>query len=141
MDAVRRGDMFEGRLPRYLRRLPENTPVYMVNLTGCARCLGGGHPQLAFAPLTHPMAAEDGSEPFTHWAPCPANGEPILLRHVERPSAAATFDRALERDRQRAPARTRRLRSEIRRGYAYAIAAAALALFVAFLVLAHVGGA
>lgn len=51
------------------------------SITGCARCRGAGHEDLTFAPLTHPIELEDElGDPYTHWAPCPANGEPILMR-------------------------------------------------------------
>ena len=38
----------------------------------CARC-GLDHPELTFKPLTSPCGD------FTHWCPCPTNGEPILM--------------------------------------------------------------
>jgi hypothetical protein len=56
-----------------------------IDQKGCARCHGEGHPQLTFSKLTHPLVEESGLE-LTHWAPCPTNGEPILLA-VVRPSA------------------------------------------------------
>jgi hypothetical protein len=49
------------------------------DIVGCARCHGEGHDGLRFRPLTHPLEL-DAEAPLTHWAPCPANGEPILLR-------------------------------------------------------------
>lgn len=55
-----------------------------VDLTGCARCWGTGHERLTFKPLTHPFELDDGST-YTHWAPCPANGEPIMMRVTETP--------------------------------------------------------
>lgn len=56
-----------------------------VNLVGCARCNNGvGHPGLTFQPLTYPVEIGVGGGPgerdLTHWAPCPVNGEPILMR-------------------------------------------------------------
>jgi len=46
----------------------------------CARC-GGDHDAVTFTRLTHPIDMEPGTPYFaTHWAPCPTNGEPILLR-------------------------------------------------------------
>lgn len=48
------------------------------DLQGCARCHGHGHRALTFRPLTHPYV-EDSGLVMTHWAPCPTNGEPILL--------------------------------------------------------------
>lgn len=52
-----------------------------ISIKGCARCHGDGHEDLVFQPLTHPFTAEPGvsAYTFTHWAPCPTNGEPILL--------------------------------------------------------------
>lgn len=44
----------------------------------CARC-GGDHEAVTFEPLTHEIA--DGDRVLaSHWAPCPENGEPILMR-------------------------------------------------------------
>jgi len=48
-----------------------------IDVNGCARCHGDGHQLLTFTALTHPL--EIGGETLTHWAPCPTNGEPILL--------------------------------------------------------------
>ena len=48
------------------------------DLSGCVRC-GGDHPgSIFFSPL---LRAEEGES--SHWAPCPANGEPLLLGKVE----------------------------------------------------------
>ncbi len=47
------------------------------DIKACARC-GAGHPGLEFAGLTRPVVA--GPYAWTHWAACPANGEPLLLR-------------------------------------------------------------
>lgn len=38
----------------------------------CARC-GENHKQILFTKLTRPH------ERHTHWAPCPVNGEPIMM--------------------------------------------------------------
>lgn len=48
---------------------------------GCARCEGGhdGQP-LYWKPFRIPVAADDGSKPWTHWAACPVTGDPILSR-------------------------------------------------------------
>lgn len=48
----------------------------------CARC-GGDHPNLTFERLDRHV---DGDPPMTHWASCPATGEPILMRIAERPT-------------------------------------------------------
>lgn len=57
---------------------PEAEGCVTVDLPGCARCHGDGHDGLLFSPLTHPVV--DGEGTWTHWAPCPTNGEPILLQ-------------------------------------------------------------
>ena len=47
---------------------------------GCARC-GGDHVSVVTRKLTRPVAPED--VPWllwTHWFPCPTNGEPVLVR-------------------------------------------------------------
>lgn len=49
---------------------------FNVNLTGCARC-GGDHSVLVFRRLAR---GQTGVEHYTHWARCPTNGEPILMR-------------------------------------------------------------
>lgn len=49
------------------------------DIEGCARC-GGEHNQLAFTPFRRPM------DEWTHWAMCPVNGEPIVLRMVKEPT-------------------------------------------------------
>lgn len=67
--------------------MPDRSAERTVDLHGCARCHGDGHTGLTFKPLTHPMEAEPGVEAytFTHWAMCPSNGEPILMRISEKP--------------------------------------------------------
>lgn len=46
-----------------------------VDVKRCARC-GKDHKQLSFTSLT--SLIRRGSR-YTHWAPCPTNGEPILM--------------------------------------------------------------
>jgi hypothetical protein len=55
------------------------TDPFTIDLNGCARCHGNGHQGLIFQPLTHPIEM-DLTRRLTHWALCPTNGEPILLR-------------------------------------------------------------
>lgn len=50
--------------------------------TGCARC-GGTHVGVVFKPLTRPCGN------LTHYAPCPTNHEPILMRLEPDPPLAA----------------------------------------------------
>jgi hypothetical protein len=52
------------------------------DLTGCARC-GGEHDAVEYRPFERPVPDPEGD--FTHWAPCPTNGDPILMRIVEVP--------------------------------------------------------
>lgn len=59
------------------------TSGFVTDLVGCARCHGDGHERLTFALLDHPVPADDGSEPYTHWATCPSNGQPILMRSIK----------------------------------------------------------
>jgi len=60
------------------------TETITIDLRGCARCHGDGHPQITFEPLTHPFVEDSGTE-LTHWAPCPTNGEPILMGTTKKP--------------------------------------------------------
>lgn len=53
----------------------------VVSITGCARCDGEGHEDLVFRLLTHPLAL--GGHVLEWWAPCPVNGEPILMEVKE----------------------------------------------------------
>jgi hypothetical protein len=56
---------------------------YLVGkLVDCARC-GRDHKGIMLRPLERPIAMEDGTLVFTHWAPCPANGDPIVQRIIE----------------------------------------------------------
>lgn len=62
--------MNDTELPDDVRRLGETIAT---DITGsCARC-GGQHEGLSFRPLSRPTD-------WTHWAPCPENGEPIMLK-------------------------------------------------------------
>ena len=56
----------------------KKTPTqFKTNVGNCARC-GGNHDVLLFRKLRRPVVAPDRE--WTHWASCPENGEPILLR-------------------------------------------------------------
>ena len=53
-----------------------------INVSKCARC-SGTHSGVDFKLLSRPISflTEDGkSHDYTHWAPCPENGEPMLLQ-------------------------------------------------------------
>lgn len=55
------------------------------DVRGCARC-GGDHAEISARRLQRPFQPpEAGGLSWTHWAPCPDNGEPILLI-VDQPS-------------------------------------------------------
>jgi len=56
--------------------------ILLERLNGCARCWGDGHDNIAFEKLEHPFEPEGVKEAYTHWAPCPTNGEPILMAIV-----------------------------------------------------------
>lgn len=65
-------------------------------LTRCARC-GQEHVDLVFQPLTQPQ------EEWSHWAPCPATQEPIMLATMpsgpEVPDKYAMFTALVAADR------------------------------------------
>jgi hypothetical protein len=47
----------------------------ITDVVNCARC-GGVHKTLSFRGLLRPQGR------YTHWAPCPVNHQPILLKIV-----------------------------------------------------------
>lgn len=47
--------------------------VEFASLKGCARC-GGDHEHMTFTKMERPI------DDMPYWAPCPTNGDPILLR-------------------------------------------------------------
>lgn len=47
------------------------------DLENCARC-GGDHEGLEPEELERPVSPTGTPLVFTHWCPCPANGQPIL---------------------------------------------------------------
>ena len=49
--------------------------ITVLTFNRCARC-GGEHEAIEVKALTRP------GEPYTHWATCPANGEPILVAFI-----------------------------------------------------------
>lgn len=61
---------------------------FISDLTGCARCHGEGHKDVHWRKLTFPYV-EDSGTAMTHWAPCPTNGEPILMCKVPETSTLA----------------------------------------------------
>lgn len=65
-------------MPIFIAPKPPELKPLTVNLTTCARC-GGFHAAMQFSKLTRPMATPAG-DTLTHWALCPVNGEPVLLK-------------------------------------------------------------
>jgi hypothetical protein len=59
----------------------------VTNIVGCARC-GASHFDIRFHALDVPVA-----ERWTHWAPCPNNGQPILMEIVEEQAGDETYKR------------------------------------------------
>lgn len=56
------------------------------NIRHCARCGGDHEGELVARPLTQPFAPpEAGGIVWSHWLPCPTNGEPIMVRIEEKP--------------------------------------------------------
>lgn len=53
----------------------------MTELRNCARC--NGNHEVTWKKLTHPIIDSDGSL-WEYWAPCPNNGEPILMHVTEK---------------------------------------------------------
>jgi hypothetical protein len=60
---------------------------FTCSIRGCARCHGDGHEDVLWVPLTFPIEDSDGTL-WTYWAPCPTNGQPILMRSDARPRGA-----------------------------------------------------
>lgn len=58
--------------------------LHVIRITGCARC-DGDHEHLEARKLARPFAPAGAFDPqrgqltWTHWAPCPTNGDPILI--------------------------------------------------------------
>lgn len=61
-------------------------PLEFHDVDDCVRC-GGSHQRLAFWPLSHVGAdgAIEGGAPDTHFAFCPANGQPVLMYDYREP--------------------------------------------------------
>lgn len=51
-------------------------------LRNCARCTGD-HRDMEWRPLTRPIEDSNGTR-WNHWAPCPTNGEPILMKATDK---------------------------------------------------------
>lgn len=53
----------------------------MSSISNCARC-GENHDDIEWKALTRAIPENDGSILWTHWYPCPTNGEPILCATI-----------------------------------------------------------
>lgn len=54
-------------------------------VVNCARC-GRTHEQVEWRRLERPIVdADEERTTWTHWAPCPTNGDPILMREEPPP--------------------------------------------------------
>lgn len=57
----------------------------VINIKNCSRC-GGTHEGVEPIALAHPFAPpEAGGLAWTEWAPCPTNGQPIMIGVVGDP--------------------------------------------------------
>jgi hypothetical protein len=63
-----------------------------VDVKQCARC-GKDHEKVVFKKLTQPGPRH------SHWAPCPTNQEPIMMRVVEMDTAQTKADGATGAER------------------------------------------
>lgn len=58
---------------------------HVTKIINCARC-GLDHINLDFEKLNSPVYDDDNQIMYTHWCPCPTNGQPILMVEVETKS-------------------------------------------------------
>jgi hypothetical protein len=54
----------------------------ITTVEGCARC-GGKHADLDFKPFSQNSIKDSDGADWTHWALCPATGEPLILQVVQ----------------------------------------------------------
>lgn len=54
-------------------------PSFTMDMQGCARCHGDGHPGIEFRKFNEPCEIPGLGIGATHWATCPTTGEPILF--------------------------------------------------------------
>ena len=58
---------------------PTRADTIVLDLKTCSRC-GEPHSLIAFKGMVRAMAPTDLTEVvWTHWAPCPVTGDPILM--------------------------------------------------------------
>lgn len=59
----------------------------VIDMQGCSRCGGEGHPQQVFLKFINPIPNEAGTEAlYEFWSICPTTNEPILLQKQAAPS-------------------------------------------------------
>jgi len=59
----------------------------VIDMQGCSRCNGEGHPQQLFLKLINPIPNEAGDAPlYEYWSICPTTNEPILLAKTQPPA-------------------------------------------------------
>ncbi len=67
--------------------------IRVPHIVNCARC-GSNHDDLDFAELEVLFAPpEANGKTWTHWAPCPTNGQPIMLMTDAEPAPGDVFHR------------------------------------------------
>lgn len=67
----------------------EREHVVSEGVKNCARCKRDhGNGEVVYEKLDHPIQVHAGDEigtvTATHWAPCPTNGQPILMAFVAK---------------------------------------------------------
>lgn len=62
----------------------------VTKLENCARC-GETHYDIRFYQLTREIVVPSTLQIYSHWAPCPTNGEPILMRIEAKESGTDTL--------------------------------------------------
>jgi 2'-5' RNA ligase len=68
---------FPGETTQEVHKAEDADGSRTADIGSCARC-GDDHTGLRFALLGRPVSQADGSA-FTHWAPCPNTGQPIMM--------------------------------------------------------------
>lgn len=70
----------EQKIRSYEAAEPGDKVVKVLDIKSCARC-GEDHGTILFEKLTRPLDA--GQHIFGWWAPCPVNGQPIVMQVTE----------------------------------------------------------
>ncbi len=78
LDHVRRLRATEAEIMRRAAADASGADKMTCDVVACARC-GDDHRAVRFEPMARPFApAEAAPIVWSHWAPCPANGQPIM---------------------------------------------------------------